>query len=74
MNVEALIKVLGRVLAKRPARMIAGTFLNLTAVIILVGYLKGYQPGVMFLAILAAGVVSLAALGFRWIERRWPVE
>jgi hypothetical protein len=72
MSLETLLQFIERLLTRRPPKVIAGTFFTSGMTVVLIGYLRGSAAVTMFLTILAAAVVSLTAIGLRWVEKRCP--
>lgn len=67
---EALLKWTERFLARRPPKLIWGSFFSACMLIIVVGYLTGDKTDNLSRHLLLAFAVSLGALVLRWIERK----
>lgn len=72
MNLEIVLQFVERLLTRRQPKVIAGTFFTFSMAIVFVGYWRGFPAPTIFLTVLAAAVVSLVAIGLRWLEKRCP--
>ena len=72
MTSDELIRAVARLSTRRPTKVIAGGFFSASMFMLLVESFRGYALPAMLGAVGIATLISLIALGLRWIERRIP--
>ena len=72
MILKTLVHSVERLFTKRAPKAYAGSFFTSGMAIVVIGYLRESQIATMYWTILAAAVVSLLAIGLRWVEQRCP--
>jgi hypothetical protein len=72
MGFEALVHAIERITSNRRPRAIADTFFRCGMSIVVFGFLKGHPVVGVALAVVVATIVSLVAIGLRYLESRCP--